>query len=222
MPGMASNGDLAQLGTGTNSTASLLHSGVGFGTYTGAAGDPRSFMLGTLQHVGGAYDAAGAPGVSRSRGSLAMLAAAAAATGTAAGTMGPWPAASAESAVAPPAGAGATAGVAQAFQATAGKPGSAMRVGASSRVNSAMLHHSSTALHGSSPAQAAAALVEPVMVLDMGEYQLKGVAQPHAVVGLQLAQLQGRRYPPVVGSGKTVCVRPGAGLVEVVEVCLWG
>lgn len=62
---------------------------------------------------------------------------------------------------------------------------------------------------------------EGVMFIDMGDYALKGVAHPMAVMGLQLARLQGRRYPLKMGSGKTVCVRTGKGVVEVVEACLF-
>jgi hypothetical protein len=64
------------------------------------------------------------------------------------------------------------------------------------------------------------ALEQCVMFHDLGEYAMKGVASPQAVVGLQLQGLQGRKHPPALGQGKSVCVRQGNGLVETIAIIL--
>lgn len=59
-----------------------------------------------------------------------------------------------------------------------------------------------------------------LQILDMGEYALKGVAKPQAVVGLQLARLASGQASSHVVGGKAKCVRPGTGLMETVQVLL--
>ena len=66
----------------------------------------------------------------------------------------------------------------------------------------------------STSATAVMRLLEEVQVVDLGEFEFKGVSNSHTVMGLQLARLSGRTFATGIRHGKTKCVRPGKGVME--------
>lgn len=63
---------------------------------------------------------------------------------------------------------------------------------------------------------------EEVQVVDLGDFELKGVATPQAVIGFMLTSLAGRSamVPAQLPQGKAKCMRSGKGVVDRVRVTL--